>query len=505
MISGLPNFSKPNFDPARIVFDFGESMSHPERVHLGLAMVTALSFLVLLMPSSALAGSSTFPFRVGPNIQVFNNLRPQGEVAIAANPMNDDNLVAGAIDWRLTPPSCVISGTALCVTNWIGVYTSADGGNTWLPQLVPGYPGGPTGPLTGWQDGSDPIVAFDRHGDAYAGGIFWKADTFVTSGRDFALALSRSDDGGMTWNDPSILVEGNGLVPFPDHPQMAVDNTGGPHDGNVYVAWTSITGLAYPTDILVGTSSDRGMTWSTTKVSGPIPPGDAQGSYSDANVAIGPNGVVYAVWDEYFMGVGGVPRVRFWMTVSSDGGSSFQSPWVAEDAVVPIHLPNAPFRAGSYPVLAVDTSGGPRNGRLYLTWSDQRSGNADILLKTSDDGGRTWSTTRRVNDDTGNAAQFDAWVSVASNGRVDLSFYDRRDDPNDYLLNRYYAGSTDGGVTFINVRVSDVSTDPAVFRSVGDYNQIASTSQAAHPAWTDGRNGLPGNQNTDVYTATVFA
>ncbi|MEK6988019.1 MAG: hypothetical protein AABX97_08005 [Candidatus Thermoplasmatota archaeon] len=83
-------------------------------------------------------------------------------------------------------------------------------------------------------------------------------------------------------------------------------------------------------------------------------------------------------------------------------------------------------------------------------------------MKSSDDGGKSWSAIRRLNDDAGAAGQFMQWVSVAPSGRVDISFYDRRDDPNDYLLNEYYAGSTDGGTTFVNVRVSDVSSDPAV-------------------------------------------
>ncbi|HEX9566302.1 MAG TPA: hypothetical protein VGA48_01740 [Thermoplasmata archaeon] len=480
-------------------------MNYTKRVWPGLATFAVLAFIFVVMPGSSLAATTTAGFRVGPNVQVFNNPGVQAEVAIAANPVDDKNLIIGTNDGRLTSTSCSISSTSLCVTNWIGVFTSTDGGKTWLPQLLPGFPGGPTGVLTGFQEGADPIVAFDGRGAAYAGGIFWKGPTFLQSSHGFTLALSRSDDGGLTWNEPSILASGSGLNPFPDHPQMAVDNTGGGQDGNVYVIWHSLVGLASSKDVQVGTSRDRGMTWSTIRVSGPIPSDDFKGLYGDTIVAVGPSGVVYAAWDEPFQGVDGVPREKFWMTVSLDGGGSFQAPWVIEDAIAPIQLPNAPFRASSFPVLAIDTSRGTHSGRLYLTWSDQRSGNADILLKASDDGGKTWSTIRRVNDDSGTSAQFDAWVSVAPNGRVDLSFFDRRDDPNDYLLRRYYAGSTDGGVTFVNVRVSDVPFDPAVLGFVGDYNQIASTLKVAHPAWTDGRNGLPGNGNTDIYTASIFA
>ena len=67
------------------------------------------------------------------------------------------------------------------------------------------------------------------------------------------------------------------------------------------------------------------------------------------------------------------------------------------------------------------------------------------------------------------------------------------------------ARSTDGGASFLNVRVSDVSSDPAVWPTfIGDYNQIAATSRASYPAWSDFRNGVPGNFNQDAYTAAVF-
>ncbi len=454
------------------------------------AMVTAGT------TSTAAVASSTAGLRVGTNVQVFDNHRPQNEIAVAANPADEKNLVIGANDYRLRDIGASV---------WAGVYTSTDGGKSWIAQLVPGFPGGPRGTLSVFNFGGDPIVAFDDHGTAYAGGIFFKGTPSGADVRDVTLALSRSDDGGRTWNDAVIVAPGKAESIFNDHPQMTADATGGAFDGNVYISWTRFVGVGQ-IDIFVATSRDRGMSWSSVQVSGPIPMGDAEGFYQDSMVAVGPKDEVFVVWDETFLTAGSFPAVKIWMATSLDGGATFGAPRVVESGVAPISLPNAPYRHDTYPVLAVDTSTGPHRGRLYLTWSDQRSGDADILVKSSDDGGGTWSSIRRVNNDVGTAAQFMQWVSVASDGRVDIAFYDRRDDPNDYLLNEYYAGSTDGGMTFVNIRVSDVSSDPAVWPSfIGDYNQIASTPQAAHPAWTDMRNGMPGDRNEDVYTAAVFA
>ncbi len=448
------------------------------------------------MSASAVSTMSTAAIRVGPNLQVFDNRQPQNEIAVVVNPKDDGNVVIGANDYRLRDVGASV---------WVGMYTTKNGGKSWVANLVPGYPGGPTGILSQFQFGGDPILAFDRYGSVYAGGIFFKGTRFGADIRDVSIALSRSDDGGLSWNEPVIVAPGRAQSVFNDHPQMTVDATGGPHDGNVYISWTRFGGVGQ-IDIFVAASWDRGMTWHVQKVSGPIPQGDAQGFYQDSMVTVGPGGEVYVVWDEWFLDNGAIPRTKIWMAVSRDGGRTFSLPWVVESDVAPIRLPNASYRHDTYPAAAVDLSNGPYRGRLYLTWADQRGGNADILLKSSDDGGRTWSATVRVNDDAGTAAQFFQWVAVGPDGRVDVSFYDRRDDPNDYLLNEYVARSTDGGMSFVNVRVSDVSSDPAVWSVfIGDYNQIAAGSRVSWPAWSDFRNGAPGDRNQDAYTAAVFA
>jgi len=472
--------------------------------------IPAESRLPAILPASAEPGSRLMamvtagtPFtptdgriRVGPNLQTFDDPQPQNEIAVAVNPLDDRNVLVGSNDYRLR---------AVGASVWVGMYTTDDAGKTWTANLVPGYPGGPRGILSTYQFGGDPILAFDRDGSAYAGGIFFRGTPTGGDIRDVSIALSRSDDGGFTWNKPVIVAFGKAQSIFHDHPQMTADATGGAFDGNVYISWTRFGGVGQ-IDILVAASSDRGATWTIQQVSGPIPQGDAQGYYQDSMVTVGPNGEVYVVWDEWFLDQGAVPRTKIWMTASRDGGATFAPSWVAEADVAPISLPNAAYRHDTYPVAAADASTGPFRGRLYLTWADQGTGDADILLKSSDDGGVTWSSPVRVNDDAGTAAQFFPWVAVGPDGRVDVAFYDRRDDPNDYLLNEYVARSQDGGRSFVNVRVSDASSDPAVWSSfIGDYNQIAAGTRMSWPAWSDFRNGVPGNRNQDAYTAAVFA
>ena len=456
----------------------------------------AVSAALVIVALLVVPGPAAAAFRVGPNVQVYNDPRWQAEVAIAVNPADDRNFVAMSNNMLPGAENCVFKFSSKECPTWPALYTSTDGGRSWRTQLFPGYPGGPPGPLSDYDVGADPFVAFDRQGSAYAGGLFFRTETLARPLIDVAIAVSRSDDGGMTWNDPTFVIQSQGGG-HNDFPHIAVDTTGGVHDGNVYVSWTDASGNfgSYGPQFVpkVATSRDRGSTWSAVPIPRPPHAGVPQASYYADYPAVGPNGEVYVTSDVIFLS-NGATHDEIWLTVSYDGGATF-----SELRIVEPDIPNF-MQLG----LAVDTSGGPYRGRIYVTWYDARNGNLDILLKTSDDGGRTWSPNRRVNDDAGTATQYNVAVSVAPNGRVDLSFYDRRDDPNDLLNARYYAGSTDGGVSFVNLRVSDASWDPAGI-PLDDYDHIASTARTAQLVWADGRNNSPGGINMDIYTATVFA
>ena len=50
------------------------------------------------------------------------------------------------------------------------------------------------------------------------------------------------------------------------------------------------------------------------------------------------------------------------------------------------------------PMIAVDPGSSAFKDRLYVVWADERSGQLEIMLSYSTDGGRTWSRPRRVSD-----------------------------------------------------------------------------------------------------------
>src|SRR5439155_1187786 len=74
-------------------------------------------------------------------------------------------------------------------------------------------------------------------------------------------------------------------------------------------------------------------------------------------------------------------------------------------------------RAGSasggfpqYPLPAMNVD--KRTGAVYVSWADSRNGNPDIYFTNSTDGGKTWGTNHRINDNTDSSQQYMVDVTV---------------------------------------------------------------------------------------------
>jgi hypothetical protein len=140
----------------------------------------------------------------------------------------------------------------------------------------------------------------------------------------------------------------------------------------------------------------------------------------------------------------------------------------------------------------------------------------------SSDGGRSWSDPVTVNDEQPHHEwsynQFFPSVAVAPNGRIDVAWYDYRNDvaydPEDEsnaLQDVYASYSRDGGRSWTpNYRVSDRLID----RRVGVWDTfgvrgpigVAATDEAMYVAWSDTRNGDQADGAQDVYaTRARFA
>jgi hypothetical protein len=157
--------------------------------------------------------------------------------------------------------------------------------------------------------------------------------------------------------------------------------------------------------------------------------------------------------------------------------------------------------------IAVDRSGGPRNGWVYVLASVQTASDPlDVMFIRSTDGGQTWSTPVRVNDDPAgnNAYQWFGTMSVSPNGRIDAAWNDTRGQASSNLCALYFASSYDGGATWTpNEQASPVWNSSLGYPKqdkIGDYYHMLSRDDGTDLAWAATFNG-----EQDVYFLRIAA
>ena len=404
------------------------------------------------------------------------SFRRQAEEAIAVNPLDNQNLIAGQNDSRL--------GFNQCGFDW-----SFDGGNTWGDSNPPFHQ-----QLLGnghVQDFcSDPTVAFDSQGNAFFGGLGLSID-----GLDAAVLVARSDAGigGAFYHDPDQSDPWHQYKDSPiglvnddydpagcttnDKELMAADaRVGSPKQDNVYMAWTYFDfctgqGVGAHSPIHFSQSTDGGFTWSDpieisgsnstfcTAFSGESDP-NACDQDQGPHPVVGPDGTVYVAF-----GNGNTPTagINQHMIVSCAPGSdcSQAASWTAPvkigddyglqptaSATDPVTgcpggrqcLPPNGYRMDDFVQGSLSAS---HNGNLFFAWADGRNlgsncqgdyaaatapCNNDVFYSYSTDGGATWSATTLVTPVSrfGETAQFMPWSDVNANGNhLYVSFYDR--------------------------------------------------------------------------------
>jgi len=171
--------------------------------------------------------------------------------------------------------------------------------------------------------------------------------------------------------------------------------------------------------------------------------------------------------------------------------------------------------------LAVDYSGGPHRGRIYIAWQDHQDnpfGDDLIMLSHSDDAGLTWSAPAKVNQTPGGTLTdqaFEPAVHVNADGVVAVSYYDFRSDvtgDGQLTTEHWIVHSHDGGATWSESRLGgpfDMHQAPyARGYFVGDYQGLDSQGGAFRPLFALASPGSPAtfpNPNpTDVFINSAF-
>ncbi|MHC1736916.1 MAG: T9SS type A sorting domain-containing protein [Ignavibacteriaceae bacterium] len=425
---------------------------------------------------------------------VYPNVRPkpttnttQSEMSIDIHPSNPEIVFGSA---NATPwPIAGIYGT--------GVYFTTNGGTNWT-----GYDNPPFGTNSG-----DPVSLIATNGNFYCG--------FIDGGaNDGGQGVAVSTNNGANWNRYVVGAAPPGVSDLLDKNHMWVDKkVGSPYENRVYAAWTDfVSGSANNYCLAFKYSTNNGQTWSTQKNISV----NLANSYLDqgVNIATGPNGQVYATWAIYVDGTVSTGEDGIGFNVSTDGGETWGTPrniYAKTNFGIRGTLSNkASIRVASFPSMSVNRS----TGEIYIVFPQEGniapSGNSiDIVMIKSTDGGTTWTTGSRVNNDlmTNSKDQYYPWCTVdQSTGALHVVFYDSRNVQND-SAEVYMASSFDGGANFENFKVSDQKFKPKPISGLaggyqGDYIGITALNNVVYPYWCDDRTGIYQGWLSKVVVAT---
>jgi hypothetical protein len=424
---------------------------------------------------------------------------------LAVDPENPRQIVASAVDAR----------ARTCHT-----FRSADGGTSW--KRLEASPSPATFPYCfyiAWMAAETPL-AWGRDHSLYYALAGWGDED---GGQRFnkTVLLGKSTDVGDTWETSIVrnarvlteqAVEGNIVS------SLAVDTKSGDQD-IVYVGWATRypNRSGAPSTVNVAASLDGGKTFGdpvdvssfykkTVK--------DAAGkeypvhNFFGANqLAVGANGTVYSLYPGGTLGgFATAAPTPILLGRSTDQGKT----WEVFEASPP----------GIYPegvqMLKWSPEGGAE-GTLHAVYEnkpDQPAGRADrdIYHVRSTDGGRTWSTPIKLNDDADPSSLFlqvTPNLDVAPDGRVTAAWWDFRDDKGAFTNDVYATWSLDNGVTWApNTKV----TDTPINRRLGVWSNgsdmrgppaIASTEEYTVFGWDDTRNGTEATPLQDIYARSV--
>jgi hypothetical protein len=374
-------------------------------------------------------------------------------------------------------------------------------------------PSNPTRMAIGWRQFDNVASNFRQGGWAYTtnAGVNWtfpgalqtgvfRSDPVLGStetGTFFYLSLLqnfpddmwRSTNGGSSWTRLGPATGG-------DKQWFTIDTTNSSGHGFQYQYFTS-GASAYGTRQFTR-STNGGVNWMD-----PI------------NI---PNAPAYGTLDvdtsgNLFIGGFGPNTGVFWCVRSSNAKNSAVTPTFDQSTEVDmggyldIQQPINPVGLVGQTFLAVDRSGGTTNNNIYMEASVTPYDGfhaSDVMFAKSTDGGVTFSTPRRINDDAMDSAKWH-WLgtmAVAPNGRIDVVWLDSRNAANNTDSQLFYSYSTDGGDTWsANVAVSN-SFNPFLGypnqQKMGDYITIVSDNFGGNVAYTATFNG-----EEDIYYVRV--
>jgi hypothetical protein len=357
-----------------------------------------------------------------------------------------------------------------------GVYVSTDGGNTWAGsdtckgQLIVNH-------------GGDPGVVITESG------------RFVLSHIGFVflgMYTHYSDDLGETWSNSATVTDHQ----ISDKGTIRLDYSNeSNYNGRIYLAWVDLE--LNPSAVRTAYSTDDGISWSAPQTINPNPPLRTAGG----SITTSREGTVYTTWsgitssDPFFEDYAG-------FSISTDGGVS----WSTQQNIFDMNGISGTFpskgniKVNGLPLIVVDNSGGIRDGWIYILTTEKNlppaGSDPDIILHKSTDGGQTWSSGIRVNQDALNNGKIQYFPSIQIDdlGGVNILFYDDRNTTSD-STDVFIARSMDGGNTWkeFSLAGSRFEPKPIVGGSSlyqGDHIDLLAVDDKLYAVWMADYSGI---------------
>lgn len=471
-----------------------------------------------------------------------------------ANPVRLFDIPALAV--HPDDPSTVVMAIGDARAGGCGLRVSRDGGLSWTataPDFMPEEQ-----PFC-YQRPLFPVMApvFAPDGTLHVAMPASSPETGHPNG-PISMLATRSDDLGVT--HPIVTVaEGERITVDPADfgqegepveafswwkaPSLAVDPT---NSDKLYLAmrwnaWgTDLQPL--PADVpfrpYVAISEDGGQTWGEPIDIVRNAEGDEIYGALSHELVVAPDGTLYSFSREFPAPVpddAPDPERRMLMFKSTDGGQNWEIRPILEDV-----------EDFSAPYPSID----PSNGNLYVVYGGERPAPEgaeetaeEIYFSVSEDGGESWSEPVQITDDSSGASErcpegsqesrclptastlndsLTPGIDVAPNGRIDVTWYDFRNDPfaggqggedghqvEQRYWDVYYTYSGDGGTSWSpNIRVTKTTVDGAEGATFNNMDVrgpmgIASTDDVAYVAWADSRPSGDTSDAEDAYFSRI--
>ncbi|RMF69990.1 MAG: hypothetical protein D6743_00945, partial [Calditrichaeota bacterium] len=246
------------------------------------------------------------------------------------------------------------------------------------------------------------------------------------------------------------------LAGFDGEPFVAVN----PTDANNLIAGWMRLRLDGRIWIATRASFDGGKTWSKLQF---LPHDSDSFNAADVSIAFDGAGTAYLTFVDFRVSSTDTSGVIL-LTQSQDGGLS----WTPVTPV--INASDRPDIPIDRPWVAVDTGDGPLAGTLYVVSMsyNQFPGQHHVYLRSTTDGGTTWSPIRQVDSpafSVGTLKSSPGALSVGAGGKIYLAYMSFDTTASPFL--RFYAAVSEDGATFQRHVVRNVVLTPQLRFNLG--------------------------------------